>query len=189
MPLELFPGTYIRFYNADYSLLYIPTKNSSEGYLVKWNEMGGDIKKLIENEINYALPVFKKEIDGKKYFCFYTPKNLLNNYVKYLKKRNLSIDLWRNDGKLFSENFYISTDPEVVDNVLGTNFINEDNLKEFVNNIDKLEAVNNKLAELLVASRMGLKDIDEQALKKAIEGLSSVIKGLEQLKLVVSKAS
>ena len=80
-------------------------------------------------------------------------------------------------------------DPEVVDNVLGTNFINEDNLKEFVNNIDKLEAVNNKLAELLVASRMGLKDIDEQALKKAIEGLGSVIKGLEQLKLVVSKAS
>jgi len=77
-------------------------------------------------------------------------------------------------------------DPEVVDNVLSTNFINEDNINDFVENIDKLEKVNSKLAELLVAARMGLKDVDEMAIKKAIEGLNKTIEGLNKLKLVAT---
>jgi hypothetical protein len=77
-------------------------------------------------------------------------------------------------------------DPEVVDNVLATNFINEDNINDFVNNIDKLEKVNSKLAELLVAARMGLKDVDEMAIKKAIEGLNKTISGLNKLKMVAT---
>ena len=75
-------------------------------------------------------------------------------------------------------------DPEVVDNVLSLNFINEDNIKEYAKYTDELEDTRNKLSEMLVASRMGLKDVEESALKKAIDGINEVIKGLSQLKLI-----
>jgi len=76
-------------------------------------------------------------------------------------------------------------DPEAVDVVLSLNFINEDSLKGYVDNIKEMRKVSNKLAELLVASRMGLKDIDENAIKKSMEGIDTVVDGLEKVKMAI----
>ena len=76
-------------------------------------------------------------------------------------------------------------DPEAVDNVLSLNFINDDNLSEYVDEIPTLKKSVTKLASMLVASRMGLADIDEGATKKAIDSLEKVIDGLESIKMAI----
>jgi len=74
-------------------------------------------------------------------------------------------------------------DPEAVDVVLSLNFINEDSLSGYVENIREMKKVSGDLAELLVASRMGLKTIEEGAVKKAMDGLNTVIGNLEEIKM------
>lgn len=78
-------------------------------------------------------------------------------------------------------------DPEAVDVVLSLNFINEDNLNEYLSNIQLMKKVCSKLASMLVASRMGLGDLDEGAIRKAMDGLTDVVEGLENVKLALGK--
>lgn len=78
-------------------------------------------------------------------------------------------------------------DPESVDAVLSLNFINEDNLGDYVDGIQSMKRVISKLAGLLIASRMGLKDIDESAVRKAMDGLEKTVGGLEAVKLALGK--
>jgi hypothetical protein len=101
-------------------------------------------------------------------------KGLMKQYAE-----SLCIDLVKEASVL--------TNPEAVDVVLSLNFINEDNLNSYINHIPQFEEINCKLAELLVASRMGLTDMDEGAIKRSINGISSVIHGLENLKLSVNR--
>ena len=79
-------------------------------------------------------------------------------------------------------------DPEAVDVVLSLNFINEDNINYFVENIDELKEVSSNLSKLLVASRMGLKTVDEHAVKKVVDGLEVVIDNLESLRLATTNS-
>jgi hypothetical protein len=80
----------------------------------------------------------------------------------------------------------VISDPEAVDVMLSLNFVNEDNLNEYVDQVHIIKKVIGKLSAMLVASRMGLSDIDETATKKAIDGLDNVVKGLENIKLSIS---
>ena len=99
-------------------------------------------------------------------------KGLIGQYTKTLKK------------DLIKEASIIS-DPEAVDVVLGLNFINEDNVNTYIENIDGLKKLSSDMAELLIASRMGLSDIDENAVSKILDSTDMVIQGLENLKLAV----
>jgi len=81
----------------------------------------------------------------------------------------------------------VLSDPAAVDVVLSLNYINEDNLRLYVDNISKMKEVVETLAQLLVASRMGLSDMDESALKKSMEGLQDVITGLENIKIAIGE--
>ena len=92
---------------------------------------------------------------------------------------NLRVDLVKEASAL--------DDPEAVDVVLSLNFVNEDSLKGYVDNIKEMKKVAGKLAELLVASRMGLSNVEESAVKKSMEGLETVVDGLEQVKMAVDK--
>jgi len=76
-------------------------------------------------------------------------------------------------------------DPEAVDVVLSLNFINEDNLNGYIENVREMKKVSGDLAELLVASRMGLSTVDDGAVKKAMDGLETVIENLEEIKLAI----
>jgi hypothetical protein len=81
----------------------------------------------------------------------------------------------------------VISDPEAVDVMLSLNFVNEDNLNEYVDQIQIIKKVIGNLSGMLIASRMGLSDIDENATKKAIDGLDNVVKGLENIKLSIQK--
>jgi len=78
-------------------------------------------------------------------------------------------------------------DPESVDVVLSLNFVNDQNLDDYVEQIQPMRNVTTKLASMLLASRMGLSEIDEGAVKKSMDGLSKVIDGLEEVKVAIGK--
>jgi len=80
-------------------------------------------------------------------------------------------------------------DSDAVDVVLSLNFINEDSIQKYVDNIQEMKRVSNDLSGMLIASRMGLTDIDENALRKSIAGINDVIEGLENLKMATSEKS
>lgn len=80
-------------------------------------------------------------------------------------------------------------DPESVEAMLSLNFINKDNIEEFVGEIGNLEKVKSKLCNMLVTSRMGLTELDEGALKSAINGLDKTIIGLTDIKTATTPVS
>ena len=72
-------------------------------------------------------------------------------------------------------------DPTAVDKVLSVGFINPENVAIFAGYIPEFESVIRKLAELLVATRMGLHTVDEGALQRALVHLDKVVAGLKTL--------
>jgi hypothetical protein len=72
-------------------------------------------------------------------------------------------------------------DINTIDKVLSLGFINPENIDIFISYIPDLEKAVSKLAELLVAIRLGLSEISETACKSAMEKLDEVTIGLKSL--------
>jgi len=72
-------------------------------------------------------------------------------------------------------------DTETADNILSLNFLNPENLSIFAGYITHLNDTAQKLAEMLTAARMGLKQVDEGSLERAMKNLEQVISGLKGL--------
>ena len=75
----------------------------------------------------------------------------------------------------------VIVDKETVDSILSLRFITPENASLFVKFIPDFEKTASRLAEILVASRLGMEDIKEVAAKNAMGQLSSVIDGLKRL--------
>jgi hypothetical protein len=75
----------------------------------------------------------------------------------------------------------VMPDPTTVDAVLSLGFINPENLNAFIAYLPKLEGAQKKMCELLLASRLGAKDIPSSALEKSIRSMEEVIQGLKVL--------
>ena len=75
-------------------------------------------------------------------------------------------------------------DAQSVDSILGLGFINEENVKRFASAKPMLWEVSHMLAKLLLASRMGMEDIPEEAARAALMHLQRVIEGLGRLKMM-----
>lgn len=73
--------------------------------------------------------------------------------------------------------------PQTVDAMLSLNFITPESLAAFIEALPVFETAQAKLAELLIASRLGLRDVPEQALSSAVRGMERAIAGLKQLQL------
>jgi len=74
-----------------------------------------------------------------------------------------------------------------VDVLLSLNFINPDNIQRFVSKLPSLKATISNLASLLIASRLGIGEIPEQAASTAMNRLVEVVNGLEALKATQEK--
>lgn len=70
-------------------------------------------------------------------------------------------------------------DPTAVDTVLSMGFINPENLMSFVSYLPSIEEAQAHLCELLLAARIGLKDIPAGALERAVRAVEEVIEGLK----------
>ena len=72
-------------------------------------------------------------------------------------------------------------DATTVDKVLSIGFLNPENVATFVHYLPEIDRTVSKLAEILVAVRIGLKDIPEIAVKNAMERLDEVATALKGL--------
>jgi hypothetical protein len=72
-------------------------------------------------------------------------------------------------------------DPTAVDTVLSLGFINPENLGIFISALPAIDAAQQKMCELLLAARLGLREIPAPALEKAVRSTEDVIEGLKVL--------
>lgn len=75
-------------------------------------------------------------------------------------------------------------DAQTVDSVLGLGFVNEENVSRFASAKPMLWEVSNMLCKLLLAARLGMEDIPEEAVRSALQHLQRVIDGLGRLKML-----
>lgn len=80
----------------------------------------------------------------------------------------------------FKEAAYVP-DSGAVDTVLSLGFINPENLLTFIGYMPVLDEAQEKLCELLMASRMGLRDIPGGVLERVIRGIENTLEGLRSL--------
>lgn len=73
-------------------------------------------------------------------------------------------------------------DSQSVDALLSLNFITPDNVNKFIAKLPALKTAISHLASLLIASRLGIKEIPEQAAGSAMTRLIEVVNGLEALR-------
>jgi len=73
-------------------------------------------------------------------------------------------------------------DADTADKVLATNFLNPENINTFSKYLPDLDQTAMRLAEMLVAARLGLKSVDEGAVERAMHGVEEVIEGLKLLR-------
>jgi hypothetical protein len=77
-------------------------------------------------------------------------------------------------------------DEEVVDKVLSLNFLTPENINTFLQYLPAFEDAASKLAQLLIAIRIGLKRVPEPAVKNAMQGLEVTIAGLRSMEALNS---
>lgn len=73
--------------------------------------------------------------------------------------------------------------PNSVDAVLSLNFINQENLQLFIESLPHLETARRDLAELYITTMVGLPDVSNTAILRAMENLTEVCKGLRKVKM------
>jgi hypothetical protein len=72
-------------------------------------------------------------------------------------------------------------DEETVDKILALNFVNPENLSTFVNYIPEFDNASEKLAEMLLFSYMGAKELPEGAISRAMKGMEETLSGLKNI--------
>lgn len=72
-------------------------------------------------------------------------------------------------------------DTETADKILAMNFINPENISTFASYLPELDDASSKLAEMLIAARLGLKQVPEGAVESAMRNLEEVIDGVKLL--------
>ena len=70
---------------------------------------------------------------------------------------------------------------ETVDSILALRFLTPENVGIYVNYLPELEKSASKVAEILIAARLGMDDVKEVAAKNTLSQLSTVIEGLKSL--------
>lgn len=82
----------------------------------------------------------------------------------------------------FSKEASALVDTASVDAVLSLNFLNPENVETFVEHLPQLEHASTKLANIVLASQLGLQSIPKTAAVRAMFALEDVISGLKSLK-------
>ena len=108
----------------------------------------------------------------------YREEDILKATMSKIAKSRIDVSSIQKD--LIKEASVI-VDKETVDSILALKFLTPENVGTYIQYIPELEKTAQKLAEILVASRLGMDDIKEVAAKNAMTQMSSVLEGLHGL--------
>lgn len=72
----------------------------------------------------------------------------------------------------------VIADPMAVDTVLSLGFINPENMMTFVSYLPQIDEAQMKMCEVLLATRLGLQNVPESAIERAVRSTEEVIEGL-----------
>jgi len=72
-------------------------------------------------------------------------------------------------------------DSETADRILAMNFLNPENIAIFASYLPQMDETVQRLAEMLMAARMGMSQVDEGAIERSMKNLEEVIQGLRGL--------
>jgi hypothetical protein len=72
-------------------------------------------------------------------------------------------------------------DPMAVDTVLSLGFLNPENLGVFISYMSVIDNAQAKMCELLLAARLGLREVPVGALEKAVKSTEEALEGLKVL--------
>ena len=75
----------------------------------------------------------------------------------------------------------VIVDRETVDSILSLKFVTPENVSMYVGFIPELEKTSSKLAEILIASRLGMDKVKEASAKNAMGQLTKVIRDLKRI--------
>lgn len=75
----------------------------------------------------------------------------------------------------------VMTDPTAIDTVLSLGFLNPENVMTFVSYLPQIDQSQSKLCEVLLAARLGMKEVPVSALERAIKATEEVVEGLRVL--------
>ncbi len=70
-------------------------------------------------------------------------------------------------------------DPVAVDTVLSLGFVTPENTTSFISAMPQIEEAQQRMCELLIAARLGMRDIPISALEKAVRSTEEVLEGLK----------
>jgi hypothetical protein len=70
-------------------------------------------------------------------------------------------------------------DPVAVDTVLSLGFLNPENISAFVGYLPTLDEAQRRMCELLIGARLGLRELSDGALERAIRAVEDVVEGLK----------
>ena len=91
-------------------------------------------------------------------------KDFTNKYKKFMAKHAAALE-----------------DPMIADTLLSLNFLSPRNITTFIGYTDQLEDTVNAVSNLLLAARIGLKEIPEAACSEVLRNLEDVISGLKMV--------
>ena len=100
----------------------------------------------------------------------YPPRPLIKKAAKSLNITSLVFDLIKEAA--------VIDDYDSVDKALSLGFLSEENLESFRSHLPTLDSGVTKLCELLLAARIGMTQIPEQALERAVKAMDKVVTAL-----------
>lgn len=135
---------------------------------------GVDLKHATEKLAEAQHWNHSREVQATRHII--TARQMQEGALKFAAKSLSNVPDLRKD---LTKEAAVLPDPTTVDAVLSLGFINPENMSSFIAYLPKLDAAQKKMCELLLASRLGAKDIPSSALEKSIRATEEVIQGLK----------
>jgi len=123
---------------------------------------------------------FSRPIDVRVAHYIKTARDRMNETIVESAKKLAGVRVDHLRADLLKEAAVIP-DPVAVDTVLSLGFLNPENLGMFISYLPMIDQSQKKMCELLLAARLGLREIPVPALEKAIRTTEEAIEGLRVL--------
>lgn len=142
----------------------------------------GLMKEAEDEGVAFFRLTKQEELSGKTHYPSIRPVNLMKE-AAFVRPVDLKLTHVTGGPGIFKIAVEVSEEgaEKSVDALLGLNFLNDENLPKFVENLDGLEDASGALSKLLLAARLGLK-VEQAPIRTALFSLDEVIRQLRQLK-------